>query len=198
MFDQETSEDQLYDKLHSWAKTFSNVQFIRDHQNGPRPQDKYGVLNLISAQHVSDVACGVYEEIDDEGTVRWVEYKGQEWEWMFSFQLFGKNTLDLCRQLLNSLENHTVLLDYLHPLKIRQKSLIRRLPVLVEEVFEERSQFDLTVAGITLDGAFIDVIDQSQISVGELEVTTSPDEEEGLIVTDECIPSHQIFLSRNT
>lgn len=174
--DQTGSQDAVEQRVRNWAVAVLGVNTIFAHPNAPRPPKPYCMLNLISGECVRETGPVVYEEVQDEdtgtgGEERIVERRASDWEWTFSVHLYGDSAMDMARTLTSSLGVLTVVQDHLHPLAVRapvfgRRTLIRRVPELVNETWENRANFDLTVAGIVLDGFLIDVIEQGVVKVG--------------------------------
>lgn len=159
------SETALFDRLRGWAMAITNTETIKDHPGAPRPPGTYIMVNLISARRPRLAPCVVYEDVTIGGVERVEQRNAEEWEWVFSINVYAPNSIDRARRLISSTDVGSVAIDHLHPLAIQKVSGIRRLPEEVEGHWEDRSQFDLTATGIVLEGFLIDVVEEGRFVI---------------------------------
>lgn len=178
-------------RVRLWAVAVTGAQVIFAYPGAPRPPVPYVMLNLIRGECVREIGRVVYEPkemvIDGETVERFIERRASDWEWTFSVHAYGAAAFDVARRLVSSLGNVTVGMDHLAPLVVRdpvfgRRSPINRVPELVNEAWENRATFTLTVAGLVLDGFLIDVIESGIVKLGTFE---RPD----LVQTDYAKPA---------
>lgn len=164
--DPAASESAVTQRLRRWIMAmaeYDDDHVIIAYPGAPRPEGHYAMLNLISGGRQREMGEVIYEEVVVGEEPRILERRAEDWEWTFSLNLYAPDAFDKARVLVNSIQTGTVHIDHLHPTVVKGASLIRRVPEMVQQTWEGRAQFDVTVAGTVLDGFLIDVVEQGGI-----------------------------------
>jgi hypothetical protein len=169
MIDTDVAQSKIEDLIVAWSNAIAEIMTIVAHPNAPRPAaSSYAAVNIISSGRRRKRSLGpiYYEDVvDGEGVDRVVQTNAEEWEWTASIGIYGVGALDYARRLVNSLEIGTNIIDYFTPLHVAEVSLVRRIPELVENEWENRANFDLTLHGVVLDGYLVDVVQHGEIEI---------------------------------
>lgn len=163
-------EDALYNKVIAWTKHRSGLPIvIRDRQGSPRPPTpNYGMVNLISLD-----AIGLPQELEyaanlepGAGTTAepFLQIPVIEWESVFSFNVYGPGASDYARKVATA---GSVLAggEGLLPLTLFRASAIRRIPELVNQVWENRVQVDLVMRHLERDGVPVDIVETAEVDI---------------------------------
>ena len=133
--------------LRTWLLDITQLtEIIRAHPDAPRPQGRYGVLNLISAERVnwhSDLITQEAAEPETDG-FPFEQIPVETWQNTWSFHIYGPDGIAAASRITSAARSDAALLQ-LHPLVLHRTSLIRRLPEIVGTTWEDRIQVDLFV-----------------------------------------------------
>lgn len=166
------TEEEMYNKLVVFVRDASGLDTIRDQQNGPRFNEDYGMINLISLTENGEVSCRSYTRTGTVPTETVTEFIARHWTWVFSINFYHKYPTDAARKVIDKMDREG---NPLHPCVVEGFSPVRRLPELINKRWEPRSQFDVTISGIVKDGVIIDAIDRGNVIVAAKEGTFRPD-----------------------
>lgn len=149
------TELEQFAALRTWLLAVTGLpEIIRAHPSGARPAGVYGMLNLIRAERVNWPDDLEYEA--GGGGQSFDEVPVETWAWTWSFHAYGAGGADPMSRVTSAAKSSGALLS-LWPLTLHETSAIRRLPELINEVWEERAQMDLTVHGLVRHGFPVDV-----------------------------------------
>ena len=130
-----------FEALRAWLLPITGLPaIIRAHPNAPRPQGRYGVLNLLSDERINWPHDITYAE-DTAGATQ-IMHETREAAW--SLNAYGEPASDALRGVQSASMSSASLLD-LFPLVLNRTSQVRRLPELVGNRWEDRAQIDLFV-----------------------------------------------------
>ena len=187
LIDATVSEAAIFTILQGWANAMLGIDVIEGFSDTPRPAGPYVTIDMVKAVRVRALGSILKEE--DTGAIQPTERRAVEWEWTISIKTFRTGAIDNARYLINSLENGTVLLDYLHPLQHRRTRrkcdecshccgcctisdccafiAIDNTPELIGATWERRANFEVTLFGTVLDGYLIDVAETGTATLTE-------------------------------
>jgi hypothetical protein len=141
------NEIDQFTALRTWLLNITGLpEIIRAHPDAPRPQGAYGLLNLTRAERINWPDDLTVEEDDEAGSDDFpaIETPVETWESSWSFNAYGPGGVEALARTTSAVRSAAALLQ-LHPLVLHRTSGIRRLPELIETVWEDRAQVDLFV-----------------------------------------------------
>jgi hypothetical protein len=141
------TELEQFAALRLWLLGFTGLpEIIRAHPDGPRPRGVYGMLNLIRLERVNWPDDIEYEDAADPGSddLPMLQVPVETWEAVWSFNIYGPNGAAILARTASAARSSAALLQ-LAPMVLHRTSGVRRLPELVENAWEDRSQADLFV-----------------------------------------------------
>lgn len=148
-------------------------KFIFDHQGGNRPDGVYVMLNLIRSNQIAPIEDEAFADEaafngTDAGPPAFWHLMCGEWEWTFSINVYSKTAIDslaIVKVAAQMVEAETAL----DPLLIFDSSEIRRVPELINEIWEERAQMDIAIRGyVNTLGVLVDSIEDVTIEFERL------------------------------
>lgn len=160
------SEDDLYSRLIGWLRLRSGLSvIIRDRLGQPRPSGVYGMVNLIRGEALNGPSEIEYTDNPlftplalSTSPEPHFQVPVVAWEWTFSFNVYAPSAVDYIRKVANAAMIN-IGLEPLLPLTVNRVSAIRRIPELINQVWEDRCQIDLFIHGLARDGVSVDVIE---------------------------------------
>lgn len=131
----------IYALLFNWIKAQTGLTVIKANQKGPRPARPYASLNFLNPS--TPLGDTQQWQINGDKTVAAeAMYKA-----VASINIFGENAVDTLAQLRNSLDQPDVVeLFAAANVTHLDDGPINDLTALQETQYEERGQFDLTIA----------------------------------------------------
>jgi hypothetical protein len=164
------TELEQFTTLRTWILAITDLpEIIRAHPDAPRPSGVYGVLNLVNANRINWPDDYDYAQLDGSTVVDTgddyptEQIPVEQWEYQWSFHLYGPGGADQAARLISAARSDAALLR-LHPLTLHRTSMVRRVPELIENVWEERAQIDLFVHARVRHGFKSDRVDTARVS----------------------------------
>jgi len=163
------TDDEFYTAIQVWASGVAGIPFIQAYQNGARPSGAYGTFNLIqSAQYGKDTI--LLEPVEIEGLAYTKQTIIGNRVHTLSMNVYRMtNPIEVCNKLKASLRAFTVTRDVMDKANIGfvSASAVRRLPVEIDNRWEDRAQFDIVLNVKVVYNDVIESIEQSTIT-GEI------------------------------
>ena len=146
------TNEQVHEEVIVWLRAVLGIVVIKDRQQAGRPAMPYGMLDLANWGPMDDhPILDTYVDLDEDD----VEVTPRiNVEWTFLFYVYGEQGDNLIRKLQAAFH----LTQMAEPLSrlglvLHEVSRANSVPELVGEVWEPRTQVNLTVRGIS-DDAF--------------------------------------------
>lgn len=153
------TEDELYNKIVSWTKLYSELPIvIRDSLGKPRPATPYGMVNLIGKRRVNLPESIDYEDNSLPDGKPFREIPVIKWQTTFSFNVYGPGASDYAHRV-ETAGSRAFSTEALKPLVLFGTGDIRRIPELVNQLRENRVQMDIITHHLARDGISVHVIE---------------------------------------
>lgn len=165
-------EVDLFQALHPWLRAATGIEVIEAHSNAPTPAGAYLSVNMYLATPRTQYATQMnYEEApiaSGDGIKDLFQVPVIEMEWVYSLNIYAENSVDFGRRIISwCMSDGAALL--LYPLMAQPVERVRRLPEMVENKWQDRSQLDLTIRGFVKRGVITDG-DGQEIEIGRIPV----------------------------
>lgn len=150
--------------VQKWVAGITGIKVIRYRSGGKEPAEPYIAVNFLGDDDVRDWEQRIeYTEAlvilpnDDFPVITAAPLI--ENEWRFSVHGYGPNCSDILRPIRSAVRVNQALEPIELDMTIHHVSDIRVLPEFVNEKWQDRSQIDIFVRGMTADGFAVNVID---------------------------------------
>lgn len=170
------TEDDVYDLLQAYLVKIDQEAFllnsawpqltnvIRSHQDGPRPEGPYGMIQILSVRDLGAAQCLKHEEETIDNESRIIETRGRAVGWLIRIHIFAHYQTEHLRLFRNALDSEHSNIE-LYPLIIREVKEITPAPELIQGAFEGRGHMDTVMIGCMETRHLIDVIERGKIII---------------------------------
>lgn len=132
------------------------------HQENPRPSGAYATVQFISDQDLTELDDEKYSIETIAGEPRPVMCKLRGVEWLFRVTVFAPRPIDWCRLFSSGLRSGEAGV-WMAPLVVRDVRQIERNPMLVQQDWEGRAQFDVALGAVASEPLLVDVIETGEV-----------------------------------
>lgn len=142
--------------LRAFLRAYTGIpEVILGFGEGPRPALPYGTLHLTRSRVVNrPEQVHVYDDPTDAS-----QEPGVEWEYVWQFDVFGDGAEEVFAKLTAARFVPTAL-QTMRPYTIHSTSLVRHLPEIVDNHYEERSNVDIVLRAVIHHDFYIDPISE--------------------------------------
>lgn len=139
------------------------ITIIKDRQGGAKPEGLYGMLELANWSNLHEHEVRI-DYAGPEDAV--LATPRMELEWVFLFFIYGEGGEEKMRRLQSAVKLENNILTKLKPqLTIHSISTINRIPELIGQVWEPRTQTNVIVRGVADEAFEVDVITKHTIDI---------------------------------
>lgn len=151
------------------------VDVIRDAQGAPRPVGAYAMIDFITDRDLDEVDGESFGDVNIGGDDRVVMCKARGVEWLFQVNIFAKRPMDWARLFRAGLRAGEASV-WMAPLVVRDVREIKRAPELIQQEWEGRAAFEVSLGAVVSEQLLVDVIERGTViteGAGGSTVTTS-------------------------
>lgn len=168
------TDDQVQEALIRWLTTVTGLKVIKAHQGVDRPEGAYLMVEKQTVEELSENVCEFrYEDQETLNSAGNEEVKATpiiELEWLMFIFSFGEGQSGALRKVKQA-AYLTQIQEPLFPvLNIHETGVINSIPEFVDQRWEQRSQLNIMLRGVSSDGFIIDTIEQH--APFDIQVTT--------------------------
>jgi hypothetical protein len=149
---------------------------IKDRPGAPRPASgDYVMVEFITDRDLDELDDESYDEITIGAIDRVVMCKSRGVEWLFRVNVYASRPMNwakLFRAGLRSAEASV----WMAPLVVRDVREIKRAPELIQQTWEGRAMFEVSLGAVATESLLVDVIETGTViteGAGGSTVTTS-------------------------
>lgn len=133
---------------------------IEARQDAPRPSTDYGYLNLLSANRVGRAEEFMFvpnpDYVDMTGTISpFFEISQQLWEFEYTFNVYAPRSLDVLKRLEIWQQSQNGQ-NKIFPFNLRKLDSIVKIPELIDNTWQDRSQTTIRIQGCINTGTETD------------------------------------------
>lgn len=162
------TNDEVHEEVILWLHYLLGVVVIKDRQQANRPAKPYGMVDLANWGDLHENVDNLrYEDAVNQSNEPVVRVTPEmEREWGFLFFVYG----DQPDAHINRLQAAVQLRQLQEPLLalglvVHEVSRANRIPELIDEVWEPRSQVNIIVRGVSSESFDTFVIEQPEIVI---------------------------------
>lgn len=146
-----------FQPLRTFLRAYTGIpEVILGFGEGKRIPLPYGTLHLTSSRPVNrPEQRHIY--VDDNPSIDASEEPGVEWEFVWQFDVFGDGAEDVFAKLEAARFVPTAL-QTMRPYTIHETSLVRHLPAIIDNAYEERSNVDIVLRAVIHHQFYVDPI----------------------------------------
>ena len=166
-------EQTQFDLLRGWALAATELpEVIMAHQSAPRPETEYGLLNLIRSSKIHrpieyQLEVNPDHAADPTGEPPFFEISVQEFEFVWSFQVYSQNPITVGNRL-NPWKTTQPGRELLGPLNMFKIGDFQRVPEMVEQNWNDRAVSELQVRTYVCSGT--STYGQNEVLLGRVPV----------------------------
>lgn len=138
------------------------VDVIRDHPGAPRPVGPYAMIEFITDRDLAEFDDETYQDVTLGGESRVVMCKSRGVEWLFRVNVYASRPVDWCRLFAAGLRSAEAAV-WMAPLVVRDVRDIKRAPQLVQQEWEGRAMFEVSLGAVATEPLLVDVIETGEI-----------------------------------
>lgn len=139
---------------------------IRDAQEAPRPGAAYAMVKFLAERDLEEIDDEAYSEITvgegDDAEQRVVMCKSRGVEWLFRVNVYAQAPVDWSRLFTLGLRSAEAAV-WMAPLVVRDVRKIDREPALIQQDWEGRAMFDVTLGAVVSEPLLIDVVESGEV-----------------------------------
>lgn len=151
----------------------------KDHQEAPRPVGPYAMVEFITDRDLDEIDGEAYSDVTigtGPGAVdRVVMCKSRGVEWLFRINVYAQRPMDVAKLFRAGLRSAEASV-WMAPLVVRDVRDIKRAPELVQQQWEGRAMFEVSLGAVATESLLVDVIETGTVTTegaGGSTVTTS-------------------------
>lgn len=155
------TDTEVTESIVGWAASVTGLTAIKGHQSGDRPETPYLMVNFTTSREVRDHEAVVTFAEPATELVATIEI---ETEWQISLHCYGENSSGPLRKV----RSHYRLprsQDSINPLVIHEIGPINRVPEMIENKWEDRSQCNLFVRGMACESVETEGIEKIPVTL---------------------------------
>lgn len=139
---------------------------IRDAQGAPRPVGAYAMIEFITDRDVEEFNDERFSDITigsgPSAVERVAMCKSRGVEWLFRVNVYAPRPMDWARLFAAGLRSAEACV-YMAPLVVRDVRDIKRSPELIQQRWEGRAMFEVSLGAVATDTLLVDVIETGEI-----------------------------------